>query len=85
MVLRSIKSRFAAVSIFAATLGFATLSQAAPVAGAGEGTIAVQKAQMSSETDGLIQKAYHKGYPHHYKHKYYHKHHHYHHHYYHHH
>ena len=74
------KSGFAMATILAASFGFAGLTRAAPLAGVADTILAVQKAQTPSETDGLIQKAYHKGYAH--KGKSYHHHHHHHHHYY---
>jgi hypothetical protein len=83
------KSGFAMATILAASFGFAGSIQAAPLAGVADTVLAVQKAQTPGETDGLIQKAYHKGYAHkgksyhHYNHHHhYHHHHHHHHHYY---
>lgn len=57
----SIKSAFVAATILAASLGFANLAQAAPIAGTASTVVELQKAQMLAGTDGLIQKAYHKG------------------------
>ena len=59
-----IKSGFAVATILAATFGFATLAEATPLAGTAEATILMHKAQIPDPTDGLIQKAYHKGCPH---------------------
>ncbi len=52
------KFGIAAAAILASTFGFATLTQAAPLAGT---AIVVQSAQMTSGIDGLIQKAHHMG------------------------
>jgi hypothetical protein len=75
------KSEFLMGMILAASVGFANLTQAAPIARVADTVLAVQKAQTPSETDGLIQKAYHKGYAHKDKsYPHYHHHHHYYHH-----
>ena len=55
------KFGFAAAAILASTLGFASLIHAAPFAGVADTVIAVERTQMAAETDGLIQKAHHKG------------------------
>jgi hypothetical protein len=78
------KFRIAAAAILASTLGFGSLTHAAPFAGAADPVIAVQRTQRTAETDGLIQKAYHHGYAHKGKTKTVHHHHHHHHHYHHH-
>ena len=51
------KFGFAAAAILSSTLGFASLTHAAPFAGVPGTVIAVQRTQMGIETDGLIQKA----------------------------
>jgi len=58
------KFEFAAAAILVSTLGFSSLTHAAPLAGVAYTVIAVQRTQMSAETDGLIQKAHHHGYAH---------------------
>jgi hypothetical protein len=82
------KFGFAAAVILASTLGFSSLTHAAPFAGVTDPVIAVQRTQRAAETDGLIQKARHHGYAHkgkmktemHHHHHHYHIHHHHHHH-----
>jgi hypothetical protein len=67
----------AAAAILASTLGFASLTHAAPFAGVADTVIAVERTQMAAETDGLIQKAHHKGkmeVHHHHHHHHYHEH-----------
>jgi hypothetical protein len=57
----SIKFGFAAAAILVSTLGYVSLTQAAPLADVADTVIAMQKAQMPNEMDGLIQKAHDEG------------------------
>jgi len=77
----SIKFGFAAAAILISTLGYVSLTQAAPLADVADTVIAMQKAQMPNEMDGLIQKAHDEGMSdHHHHHHHHHEHHHHHHH-----
>jgi len=77
----SIKFGFAAAAILVSTLGYVSLTQAAPLADVADTVIAMQKAQMPNEMDGLIQKAHDEGMSDHHHHHYHHHHHEHHHHY----
>jgi hypothetical protein len=74
------KFGFAAAALLASTLGFASLTHAAPLAGVADTVIAVQRTQRAAGTDGLIQKAHHHRYAHKGEMKMHHHHHHHHHH-----
>ena len=54
------KFGFAVAVILASSLGFASLTHAAPLAGVAGTVIAVQRTQLAAGTDGLVQKAHHK-------------------------
>lgn len=72
------KSGFAAAAILAGSIGFASLTQAAPLAGVAAAVPAVHLTQQPSGMEALPEKAHHRSYRH------YHHYHHYHHHHYHH-
>jgi hypothetical protein len=79
------KSEFAMATILAAPFGYASLTQAAPLAGLAAAVPSVQMTQNPLTAEALPDKAYHHGYKHrkYYKpvYKHYHHHHHHHHHY----
>jgi hypothetical protein len=79
------KSEFAMATILAASFGYASLTQAAPLAGVAAAVPSVQMTQNPLTAEVLPDKAYHHGYKHrkYYKPVYKHYHHHHHHHHYH--
>lgn len=75
------KPGVALATILAASIGFMSLSQAAPLAGVAAAVPAVQLTQEPSTLEALLEKVHHKGYVHQKKGKsHHHHHHHYHHH-----
>ncbi len=70
------KLGLAIATMLAASLGFAGLTQAAPLAGVAAAVPAVQMVQAPLVAEALPEKAYHHGYAHHphgYKHRHYYK------------